>query len=101
MVLFIFFFLQKGKRIGFILCYHCHQTVGAGRREVVLQADAVYERKVGGYYVGRLLAVEHPYQQGDDALGDDGVAVGGEAQNSVLFSAVQPYSRLAALDEVL
>ena len=44
---------------------------------------------------------KHADQQVDDALGDDGVAVGAENQFPVRKLGVQPHLRLASRDEVL
>ena len=67
---------------------------------MLFKADNVDKVQVGIEYVFGCLAVECAYQQGNNPLGDDGVAVGGKKQTSVSVLAAEPNAALAALYEV-
>ena len=65
-----------------------------------LEANDIDETDVCIDDVFGCLSVEGADKEGDDALGDDGVAVGGEEELAVLVAAAEPDAALAALDEV-
>ena len=64
--------------IGLDLLHHGEQTIGAGGWEVVFKADGINEMQVGLYDFGRRVVAYHPDKQGNDAFGDECVAVGRE-----------------------
>ena len=83
------------------LAHHGHQTVAARGREVLAQANAVDEVEVGVEdLVGRPV-VEHPHQQGHNALDDKRVGIGAEIDAALgVELRVDPDAALAALDQV-
>jgi len=80
---------------------HGQKAVGAGGREVLLKPYAIDEVEVGIQYgLGRLTA-QHADEQGNNALGDDGIAVGSENNLTVNQFGFNPNLTLAPVDEVL
>ena len=67
---------------------------------MVAQTYAVDEVELAAEYVGRCLVVEHSYEQRDDALDDERIAVGRELQATVHVVALHPHAALAAFDDV-
>ncbi len=68
--------------------------------EVLLQPDRVDEVEVGCENLLRRAAVEYADEQRDDALGDDGIAVGRIVDLAPFEPCVDPNPRLTAVDEV-
>ena len=79
---------------------HGGKAVGTGGGEVLLEAYLVDELEVGSKDVLWRLSVKGANEEADNALGDNGVAVGTEPQEAVAMFAAQPYPALAAFDEV-
>ena len=79
---------------------HGGEAVGAGGGEVFLEAYDIDKAEVGIDDVLWGLPVEGADEEGDDALGNDGIAVGGEEELAILMAAAEPDAALAAFDEV-
>ena len=67
-----------GQGVHLHLLDHAGEAVGAGGGEVLAEAYGVDEVELGVEYLLRGVPVEGADEQGDDAAGDDGVAVGAE-----------------------
>ena len=68
---------------------------------MLAQSDALNEIEVGVDDFLRRMAAYHPEQQGDDALDDERVAVSGEPKRAISVVALQPYTALATIYEIL
>ena len=68
---------------------------------MLLQTDLLDEVEVGIEYLLRRMIAQHADQQGHDALDDERVTLGGEADFAVGIVGLQPYPALAAVDQVL
>ena len=68
---------------------------------MLAQTDLVNEVKVSIEDLLRRMAADHLYEQGDDALDDERVAVGSKHELAVDKVALQPHTALTAVDEVL
>ena len=68
---------------------------------MIAQSDLVDEIKVGIEDLLRRVIAQHLDEQGDDALHDQRIAVGGEHQPAIHHVALEPHAALTAVDEVL
>ena len=85
---------------GFQRVHHIDQTVGAGRRQMLLQTDGIDEIKIHGRDVAGLLIRQHPNQQSDDAFGDDRIAVGRELDHAAVHFGAQPHLTLTTANQM-
>lgn len=98
----VLFHLFRAERDGVEahLLNHRHESVRAGGREVLLEADSLNEIEVGIDDFLRRVAGEDLDQQGNDAFDDDGVALALEDDLSVHVIGLQPDAALASLDQI-
>ena len=98
----VLFHLFRAERDGVEahLLNHRHESVRAGGREVLLEADSLNEIEVGIDDFLRRVAGEDLDQQGNDAFDDDGVALALEDDLSVHVIGQQPDAALASLDQI-
>ena len=90
-----------GEGVGTDLLEHGEQAVAAGGRQMVVQPDGVDKVEVGIEYLLRGAVAEHTHQHRDDALDDNGVAVGLEMHLAVGIIGLEPHAALAAVNEVV
>lgn len=98
----VLFHLFRAERDGVEahLLNHRHESVRAGGREVLLEADSLNEIEVGIDDFLRRVAGEDLDQQGNDAFDDDGVALALEDDLPVYVIGLQPDAALASLDQI-
>ena len=98
----VLFHLFRAERDGVEahLLNHRHESVRAGGREVLLEADSLNEIEVGIDDFLRRVAGEDLNQQGNDAFDDDGVALALEDDLPVYVIGLQPDAALASLDQI-
>lgn len=98
----VLFHLFRAERDGVEahLLNHRHESVRAGGREVLLEADSLNEIEVGIDDFLRRVAGEDLDQQGNDAFDDDGVALALEDDLPVHVIGLQPDAALASLDQI-
>ena len=102
MITMVLFHLFRAERDGVEshLLNHRHESVRAGRREVLLEADSLNEIEVSIDDFLRRVAGEDLNQQGNDAFDDDGVALALEDDLPVYVIGLQPDAALASLDQI-
>src|SRR5690606_16977775 len=66
-----------------------------------LQTNLIYKCGVGIYDVLRFLVAERPDQNGDDALGNDGITISGKYQFVTVQFRMHPHLALATFYEVV
>lgn len=91
----------EGEGVEAHLLHHGYEAVGARGGEILGEAYAVDEVKVGVEDFLRGVAVEHLDKERDDAFDDDGVGVGGEIYMAVALFGVEPHAALATFDEMV
>ena len=98
----VLFHLFRAERDGVEahLLNHRHESVRAGGREVLLEADSLNEIEVSIDDFLRRVAGEDLDQQGNDAFDDDSVALALEDDLPVHVVGLQPDAALASLDQI-
>lgn len=79
---------------------HGNEAIAAGGREVLLEAYLLDEVEVGIDNLFGGVAGEDLHQKADDALDDEGIALGLEHEAAIYLIGLQPHTALTALDEV-
>ena len=95
-------FQAVGQSIGLHLFEHGKEAVAAGGGEVIAKANTLDEIEVGiENFLWRMVA-ENADEEGDDALDDQGVALGAEMHEAFGCEVGnEPHAALATVDEVL
>ncbi len=65
---------------------HRQKTIAAGRTQMVLQTNLLYEIEVGIHNLGWSMTAQHTNQEGDDSLYDKRIAIGCEYELAILHS---------------
>ena len=95
-------FIRIHNGVGLYSLHHGEQTIGPCGREMVAEAYLFDEVEVGIEYFAGCMVAEDMDEEGNDALHDESVAVGGEDEMAVLGGvALYPHAALTAVDEVL
>ena len=90
-----------GEGVGADLLEHGEQAVAARGREVVVQPYGVNKVEVGIEYLLRGAVGEHTHQHRNDALHDDGIAIGLKVHLAVGIVGLEPHTALAAVNQVV